>query len=211
MDIITQQFVENEVDENNTVKRARDWEDCVITRDEMMKIILLGRDDVSVCTRLFPMRLIGDLRFQEGRLNEDLLFMVSIIDKLDYVSYKSGVGYFYFKRSGSISRVFGKSVRDMIGNAKTIRAHIDNRYSLLSKEAERFEIFQNMAFLLCCPSNHNRKEDDLYHEVLSYVRKNTFKGLVNPYLTFKNKLKLLGVVCCPRFMSILVEKKKKKK
>lgn len=198
-----------EVTENGNIQRVRACNDTTVSRNTMLENILLGKDDVTVCTRLFPRNVIGDIRFDEQRLNEDLLFMMSIINNIEGVVYNSNIGYFYLKRSGSISRVFGKAVHDMIGNSRNIRCSVSELYPYMSKQAERFEIFQHISFLLCCPSNYNRKADHLCEEVLSYIRKNMVNGLKNPYFTSKDKLKLVGVSFCPRIMSKLVEKKNK--
>ena len=112
-------------------------------------------------------------------------------------------------RRGSTSRIFGKAVHDMIDNSKRVRKHVEKKYTILSKEAERFEIYQHMSFLLCCPYNYDRKSDPLYREVLSYVRKHVFAGIGNQYFTFKDKLKLISVSLCPRLISLLLEKKNK--
>lgn len=196
-----------EISDNGIVVRSRIHDEKNDSKQKLLSDILLHKSGASVCTKLFPTKIVNKVRFNEQRLNEDLLFMVDVVDKIDCISYSSDVGYFYLNRNGSTSRVFGKAVHDMVGNARDIRRHIDEFYPSLSKEAERFEICQHISFLLCCPSDYDRKSDPMCKEVLTYVRKNMVKGILNPYLTLKDKMKLFGVVLCPRLMSKMVEKK----
>lgn len=198
-----------EVTETGTVIRTRITENIVLDAKDLLSDILLHRAGTSICTKLFPKSVIGNIRFAEDRLNEDLLFLISVIDNVNSVSYHSSIGYFYLNRRGSTSRIFGKAVHDMIDNSKRVRKHVDEKYPILSKEAEHFEIYQHMSFLLCCPYNYDRKSDPLYREVLSYVRKHVFAGIGNQYFTFKDKLKLISVSLCPRLISLLLEKKNK--
>lgn len=200
----------NQVNEENLITLRRAFLDEVVSAIQLLEKILCHKDCGSVCFRLFPREIVGDTRFDESKLNEDVLFMVSMIEKVKSVTYTSKIGYYYFQRSGSTSRSFGKAVHDMVGNSKKIREYVDKEFSSLSKAAERFEIFQNMSFLLCCPSNLDRKSDPIYSDVLSFVRKHIIVGIRNPYLTNKEKMKLLGVALCPRIVSRLIEKKLKK-
>ena len=181
------------------------------SKEKLLSDILLHKSGASVCTKLFPANIVKATHFNEQRLNEDLLFMIDVVDKINSISYSSGVGYFYLKRKGSTSRVFGKAVHDMVDNAKEIRKHVEEFYPSLIKEAERFEIYQHMSFLLCCPSDYDRKSDLMCKEVLGYIRKNVVRGFLNAYLTSKDKMKLLGVALCPRLMSKMIEKKRNHK
>ncbi len=199
-----------EVSEEGDIERSRGWCDTEVTGEQLLCNILCHNDCGSVCTRLFPREVIGDKRFLEGILNEDVLFMVSLIGKIDSVLYISSFGYCYLQREGSISRNFGKAVHDMVGNSIKIREYTDKCYPSLSQQAERFVIFQHISFLLCCPSNYDRENDRIYNEVLSYLKKNWIAGVRNPYLTKKDKVKLLGVLICPRIMSKIVEERGKK-
>lgn len=185
--------------------------DGVVSTEEFLRNILIYRGGVSVCSKLFPKAIIGTLRFNEVKLNEDALFVVDLIKRAEYVSYISVVGYHYFRRSGSSSRQFGKAVYDMVDNSTYIRKYVEREFPNLSKEAERFELFQHMSFLLSCPSDHNRKDDLFCRKVLRYLRGHMLQGLTNPYLARKDKLKFLGTALCPRGMSKLIEYKNRRK
>ena len=136
--------------------------------------------------------------------------MALTITNAEHISYCSDIGYNYFVREKSISRHFGKSIHDMIYNSKFIRAQVESDFPELSKEAERFEIYQHMSFLLSCPSNYDRKEDSLYGEVRTYIKKHMIAGVKSPCFSMKDKMKLLGVAFFPVTMSRIVEKKASK-
>lgn len=200
----------NHVTEDGIVTGTFQHSDEVVSAKQLLRNILCHDDDGSVCSRLFSRDIIGSIRFDENKLNEDVLFMVSIINNVERVVYLSCIGYYYLQRTGSISRTFGKAVHDMVGNSVKIRQFTNMFFPDLFKEAERFEIFQHMSFLLCCPSDIDRNKDVLYNDVLLYVRKHLLAGAINSCFTFKEKIKLLGVSICPCLMSKLIEKKIKK-
>lgn len=179
----------------------------IVTVECAMRSILCHQDGGSVCSRLFPRDVIGSARFDETKLNEDILFMVSLVDNFEFVSYTSSIGYYYLQREGSISRHFGKAVHDMVGNSVWIRSCIETLFPVLTVEAERFEIFQHMSFLLCCPYHYDWKKDELCGHVLKYVRSHLWVGIRNPYITRREKMKLLGVAFFPKMMSKLLELK----
>lgn len=200
-----------EVDAEGTVFNKSVFEDCVATRDDLLRSILRRRDFGSVCSRLFPREMISEKRFDETKLNEDILFMVSIMPNIERAAYTSACGYYYFRRDGSISRSFGKAIHDLIGNAKYVRKQVEAQFTGHVLDAAYYELFQHMNFLLCCPLGYDRKSDPLCGEALSYVRKHILEAFGNPYLTRKNKLVFLGVALLPKTMSALMDRKHRKK
>lgn len=200
-----------EVNDAGEVFNKSLFEDQIVSGDYLLSSILCRKDFGSVCSRLFPREMIADYRFDETKLNEDVLFMMQIMSNIESAAYSSDSGYYYYRRGGSISRSFGKAIHDMIGNSVHIRKQVETKFPAHTKEAEYFELFQHMNFLLSCPSDYARKEDALCGEVLSYIRKHVLTGMKNPYFTKKNKMKLIGVSLFPKTMSKLVEKKSQKK
>ena len=193
--------------DNGMISRITNFSDTVITADNILRSIFLRQESSSVCCRLFPRDVIGSARFDETKLNEDILFLVSIMDNAEWASYSSSIGYYYLYREGSISRHFGKAVHDMVGNSMYIRKYISQSIPSLAKEAECYEIFQHMSFLLCCPYQYDRTSDAIYGDVLAYVRRHLLVGIKSPFLSVKEKMKLIGVAFFPRLMSKLLEMK----
>ena len=187
--------------------------------DESKKIyiesLLLHKGDVSVWSKLFPRDIIGSHRFDETKLNEDLLFVFDIEKNIKKLRYTLKVGYHYVIHDGSISRSFGKAVHDMVGNSKTIRKYVECNYPQLRAQAERFEIYQNMAFLWSVPAEYKREEDILCKTTATFLKQNLWKGLRNPFLTRKDKVRLMMLavlpVFAPRVYKIFYQNKRTKK
>lgn len=60
--------------------------------------------DMSSCGKIFKKSLFDNIAFPEGKLCEDYYIMYRILDKCDNVVYVPNVYYYYYQRSGSISK-----------------------------------------------------------------------------------------------------------
>ena len=69
----------NYVLSDDRVIRSRRYENSVITKEQFLHNILCRQEGCSVCSRLFPRDMIKDKRFDENKLNEDVLFIISIM------------------------------------------------------------------------------------------------------------------------------------
>ena len=180
-----------------------------ITAEDYLEELLLHIGDVSVCTKLFHREVIGNIRFEENKLNEDLLFMLDIISKIDKVVFSNKVGYYYLSRKGSTSSGYGKAVEDMAPNSVLVRDFVLKKYPRLKPQADRFALFQNMAYLLMVPKALRRKDNKGYVCAIKYIRKHFFKeGIINKFLTKKNKLILLLECISPEFSARLFQGKR---
>ncbi len=198
------------VNESGKTSPIRIFEDKQISQKEFVFNILCRKDGCSVCSRLFPRQVIGNSRFPENKLNEEILFWISVMDRIQGVGYISDIGYYRFHNEGSLSRCFGKSVHDMIRNAKEAEKYVKKAFPSLSREVKQFVLYQHMNFLLACPSDYDRKNDPMYGEVLAYARKHIFFGLRTPHFTKREKINLLSVSFFPRFISRVRENKRKR-
>lgn len=180
-----------------------------LTGKEYLKELLLHIGDVSVCTKLFSKEVIGDIRFQEGVLNEDLLFIISVLPQINNMIYTGHVGYFYLTRSDSISSRYGKAIEDMVSNSLIVYSFVRKEYPDLEEEAIRFALYQHMAYLLMVPKKLAVADNLLYINALKFLRKNFLKkGVLNSYLSKKSKMIMLGQMIAPRLMSYLYQRKK---
>ena len=177
-----------------------------ITGMQFAEELLLHTGDVSVCTKLFPKAFFQNLRFPEGVLNEDLLFFFSALERIDTIRFTGKVGYYYFVRSGSISGGSGKSLRDMVSNALTVRETVYKNYPALTRQADRFALIQHSAYLLNAPCDGNAG-DPFYFDVLQYLRKNAMKNRNNPYLTARDKAIIFSLAIFPRSIRRLKRRK----
>lgn len=177
---------------------------------DYMRELLLHTGDVSVCTKMFPRKLIQDKRFDEDKLNEDLLFMMDLIPDFKYVIYTGTVGYYYLARENSTSSGYGKAVIDMASNAASINSSIQRNYVELRAEGYRFALFQNMAYLLLVPKEEQTSENSNYIAALQYLKSNFRRnGLRNPFLTTKNKIVISMLLLFPKFVIRIYQRKNK--
>ena len=170
--------------------------------------LMLHTGDVSVCTKLFRRELFFGVRFVEGKLNEDLLFMIEIFSRAKDVAFVGHVGYYYFVRSGSTSSGYGKAVIDMVGNSLLAKDAVDQHFPMLKKEALRFALYQHMAYLLLVPRKDACKENAVYKNALAYIRRNALRSIGNPHLKNKNKLTILLQTMFPRVLAEINRKKR---
>ena len=175
-----------------------------IYSEQFTKELMLHTGDVSVCTKLFPKEIFDNVRFCEDKLNEDLLFILKILNKIEKINFVGEIGYYYFLRSGSISSGYGKAVEDMVGNSVVAMETVVKKFPQLKMEAVRFALYQHMAYLLLLPLDLADKENALYVNAIKFIRKHYFKNIFNKYLTFKNKVILFAFSMAPKLTKRLL-------
>lgn len=184
--------------------------DKEISSVQFARELMLHTGDVSVCTKLFPKELFSNVRFCEGKLNEDLLFILEILTKIEKINFIGKIGYYYFSRSGSISSGYGKAVEDMVGNSVVAMETVVESFPQLKAEAVRFALYQHMAYLLLLPYDLVCKENTTYINAIKFVRKHFAKNIFNRYLSLKNKIILFAFSIVPKltkkFVSIIKKK-----
>lgn len=198
------------VDETGAVfQRTYDHDKAEITSiSEYIRELLLHTGDVSVCSKLFPRSLIGKHRFDETKLNEDLLFMIGLLNKLQSICYTGKIGYYYLCRSNSISSKYGKAIEDMVVNSLVFKAYVNETYPVLNEEANRFAFIQHMAYILLVPKKLRNNKNQLYTGAIKYMRKNFLRhGLFNKYLTSKHKAIMLCQIFMPGIIADCYQKK----
>lgn len=198
-------------DENGVTSPSRvpHTQDEIIPASDFVKEVMLHLGDISVCTKLFHRSIFQDLRFLEGKLNEDLLFVLDAMARIERVCFVGHVGYYYFTRSGSISSGYGKAVIDMVGNSLMARDLVKTVFPVLKTEAERFALYQHMAYLLLVPREYANKSNVVYVDALQFIRRHTWANLGNPYLSIKNKLTLCGLTVMPKVLAGYYQKKRR--
>ena len=178
---------------------------------EYLRELLLHIGDVSVCSKLFPRKMLKNKHFEEEKLNEDLLFMADLIPSFKTIVYTGTVGYYYLVRDNSISSGYGKSVEDMAVNAVAVNKNVQSEYPELKDEGNRFALFQNMAYLLLIPQALRTKNNKKYLEALKYLKKTFFKnGITNRYLGIKYKIIIFVLIIYPEIVIRLFQRKHRK-
>lgn len=178
--------------------------DKEISSIQFARELMLHTGDVSVCTKLFPKEIFNNIRFCEGKLNEDLLFILDILSKIEKINFIGEIGYYYFSRSGSISSGYGKAVEDMVGNSIVAMETVVKNFPQLKTEAIRFALYQHMAYLLLLPYDLVSKENTIYVNAIKFVRTHFAGNLFNRYLTLKNKIILFAFSTVPKLTKRLL-------
>ena len=182
-----------------------------ITALQFSRELMLHTGDVSVCTKLFRAEIFDGVRFLEGKLNEDLLFMLDVLARVRKIAFAGHIGYYYFSRSGSTSSGYGKAVIDMVGNSLVAKQTVDAAYPSLAKETARFALFQHMAYLLLVPAHDAVKSNEVFTGAVRYLRRHAAAGLFNRYLSVKNKAAILLLVVMPKATAKDFQKRRAKK
>ncbi len=178
--------------------------------EEYLRDILLHKGDISVCTKLFPRKLLIDKKFKMDVLNEDLLFMVDLILGVKKIVFTGKIGYFYLSRQGSISSRYGKAIIDMAQNARVVNDFVQVHYPNLSMEGHRFALYQNMAYLLWVPKEDRNINNNNYTIAKIYLKKNFIRvGLTNQFLSIKNKIIIAALIICPNVVNNMFLRKHK--
>lgn len=165
--------------------------ECISNRDFFRELIM-HRGDCSFCTKLFRRDLLWERRFPLGLLNEDFRLLVQMLPATEKVLSLPEYKYHVFYRIGSNSRKadreeFSRVFADCVDNADMVEDLVARKMPELTKVALRFGVFQRLEYLLHIPISQMRRDNDFYIKVVQYMRRNWWKGMTNPHLTFKNK------------------------
>lgn len=178
-------------------------EEWLITPQEMMNELLMHRGDASFCTRLTHRALFAERKFPEGKLNEDFYLLTHMLTDINRLVILPKQCYHVFYRIGSNSRKkdkndFSRVFSDNVENADVVMELVKEQYPELIPVAFRFGCFQRLDYLLHIPIGQMTKENVFYRGVVSFLRKNIKKMIVNSYLTTKNKLYLFLLALEPK-------------
>lgn len=181
-----------------------------LTVEAFVESLLLHKGDVSVCTKLFSRDQIGHTRFITGKTNEDLLFMIELLKNIKEIRFTNKIGYYYLKRSGSLSSGYGKAVIDMLENSNIVKSEVLKYWPNLKKQAWRFVLYQHMAYMLITPISEI-KGNAIYNKALALLRSEVIsKGLLNCYLNIKQKIIISCVCCLPKTTAKMFQIRRKK-
>lgn len=170
---------------------------------DFLRELLMHRGDCSFCTKLFHRSVLEGKHFPVGALNEDFHFLVQLLPEIGEIVSLPEQTYHVFYRMGSNSRKkdreqFSRVFADSVRNADMVLRYVDATDKDLMKAAERFGIFQRIEYLLHIPIRQMRRDNVFYRQVVQELRRNYFAGLMNPYLTVKNKVYMTLFVLAPK-------------
>lgn len=149
---------------------------------------------VNVWNKLYTSKVIGNVRFQEGKNNEDNLFMIDLLNNIKKISILSTMYYHYVIRSNSItqSKTSIKKVEDWYFALNYMKNYIDGKYITL-KNISLYCYCKGLFFILLL---FDQKEpsplffDSIFAEYKS-LYKRISKDKVYREQNFKDRLRLL--------------------
>lgn len=171
-------------------------EQTVYDGESFMRELLLHKGDCSFCTKLTDASLFENIKFPEGKLNEDFHVLVRMLPEIEGIAGISERVYNVFYKSGSNTRTdsvekFSRVYGDNVDNADMVEELVGKHYPGLLKTAVRFGLYQRLDYLLHIPIRDMGKENEQYCAVIRYVRKNRGEICRNAELTKKEKVYLL--------------------
>ena len=176
-----------------------------ISSEDFMKELLMHRGDCSFCTKLIHKSLLAGREFPMGLLNEDFHLLVKMLPGIQQIVSLPGYKYHVFYRIGSNSRRadkedFSRVFADCVDNADMVNELVRKEFPKLQKIALRFGVFQRLEYLLHIPISQMTRDNAFYQKVKKFMRKNWWRGMVNPHLTMKNKCYHTLFAIAPKFV-----------
>lgn len=152
-----------------------------------MKMVLLQQS--ASWNRLFRMQIFEELRFPEGRINEDEPVMLKVYADMERILFLDKNTYFYRKRKNSVTTSdFSMKKIDCVINSRENLEFVKSVDPELIPAAE----FKYVKSMLWCYVNLRKLRTDearmVKAELRREIRKNRKMALRNPYLGFPLKV-----------------------
>lgn len=160
-----------------------------ISSTQGVKELLLKEIDWSPCTKLISMKAIGNLRFLEGRINEDIVFLYFLYQQCNSICYTKASYYYYRQNPKSVTRTLSPHTFDMYTNALYIEAH-PCKYDV----SKAVFLYKSKTAIDCCfiiiKHKVYRQYKDIYRQCKRFLAPNFLKILFSKQLTRNYKIKL---------------------
>lgn len=195
------------IDENNNIVQPTELSNNIFSREDILKKLICENsfEYVTVCNKLFKIKLFQSNRFFEQRNNEDLIIIHSLYMKTSLVITSNLQLYYYFQRKNSIMH-----------KVKTINNYLDLFYAF----CDRIIVFEKNGFNYLNKSNYisgwncykNLLQNipltqviDIFPVIKRDVRKISIKLIVCYEKSFKAKIQILLLAFSPRFYKYFVK------
>lgn len=176
------------------------------TSDSFLRQILLHKEDTSVCSKLFKRSILSNIQFVEGRINEDFLFNIDVLEKRKLKIYCiSNILYYYRLRAGSTTQKVHSNRFQFITNAIAVRRSLRTSISSdIEKEANvhLFSEIINFSVFLWRTNSINQFQKE-YDFCMRYLNRYSCSILVFKYLPLKDKIKLCILLVWPTLLAKL--------
>ncbi len=162
----------NQVKGNKIKFKPRYKKNYVWNKQEALSEILNGNLDNAAWNKIYKREIIGNTRFPQGRVYEDVATIYKFIYNADKVGYLSKPYYYYVKRKGSIvtSGFNCKSRYDcFVGYIE--RLNFAEKHKLSCVEACRKQALETaLATLTAFYANNENRASDRYKKVNDFIK-----------------------------------------
>lgn len=162
----------NQVKGNKIKFKPRYKKNYVWNKQEALSEILNGNLDNAAWNKIYKREIIGNTRFPQGRVYEDVATIYKFIYNADKVGYLSKPYYYYVKRKGSIvtSGFNCKSRYDcFVGYIE--RLNFAEKHKLSCVEACRKQALETaLATLTAFYANNENRTSDRYKKVNDFIK-----------------------------------------
>lgn len=156
MSICRWYLVENEIKRECNFKT----ENIVLNSEDAINVLLSHSSfDNFVVTKLYKRELFDDIRFDEGKLLEDLLIMYKLINKSRLISLCSEPLYYYVQRNNSITNNLNKELDEKCFDAFVVRKNnLQKMYPKLNKKINSNYFTANKLYFMISLRSKNRNK-----------------------------------------------------
>lgn len=163
----------------------------------------------SVCTKLYHRSLFDNIRFWEGKNNEDYPVSMMIFDKCQRIAVNYNKMYNYCIRENSIcTSSFNYRKLDQIDTSLFVLEFLKGKYSKKTSQAAEAVL---LASILSVYNNLFIQTEDCYLEkqrqVESIIKMHFLSGLKNPFFLWKQKILLITARLHPLCFRLFSQKK----
>lgn len=170
-----------------------------IENEDYLIGICTYRASCSFCDKLFKRDVFdNNYRFNEGRTNEDLLLLSTLLIEKHYSIYELDYyGYYYLCRENSITRtLFGRSITDTVYNCIELDNLAIERRPELSLYFKGLLLYQIRTFLILMPTAYIRDNNEAYLLALTVARRNK-RYIRRAFFSIKDKFFLRAFLVAP--------------
>lgn len=192
--------------EQSNVKENKDekvmiYEDDKILEEYLKKGLCENNCPFSICRKIFKIELFKDVKFPEGKINEDIITVYKVLQNTKKMICTNQVGYYYFQTDNSTTRNGLKSkdfdlleiCDDLYELAKQKGGKIEY-YAKIKKYRCPFSILSKIAYYGILDKNLDEKV--IVKNMQKELRENILEIIKSPMQ--KNR-KILAVLYCINF------------
>lgn len=164
----------------------------VLDKEAVMYTALTQFKWWSACDKLFHRDLFDNIRFPEGRTNEDYAIIFQVFDKCNKIAIIDVPTYCYFTRQGSIT-TSSLNIRkfDQVINSEEVLAYMKKQHIRLVEPAQAILLTCCLKLLSDIVVSGAAEYEEWRKRMITIVVQYRFRWIRNPYILVSQKMLLL--------------------